>query len=152
MTHTFWPRWAGGLFWQVDLHDLTIRFELRLFYEPLRGLRLAKGESLDTFSCIFLHYIIIHFHWFRWKRRKPWALVFGLLKETSFSHGFQYIDDLRSTGKGANICLKPYDRRGNGSRSNMAWKGWLIKDCHLKNLKRRCFPKWLETLEWSYIV
>lgn len=26
-----------------------------------------------------------------------------------------------------------------------------IKDCHLKHLKRRCFPKWLKTLEWSYI-
>ena len=82
----------------------------------------------------YIIYIIIHFHWFRWKRRKPWALVFSLLKETSFSHGFQYIDDLRSTGKGANICLKPYDRRGNGSRSNMAWM-------QFKTLEKKMFPK-----------
>ena len=119
----FWQRWAGGLFWQVDLHDLTIRFELRLFYKP--------RFHFHSFSIIF-----IHFHWFLWKLRKPWTLTSLVVFSTSTR---------RSTGKGANICLKPYDRRFRKSTGTLpqvkheetAASTWPerpdeSKDCHLK--------------------
>ena len=139
---SWWLVLAGGSAW-FD-YSFWTQIVLRTTQRSKISKRQITWHIFIFHAFSYIIYIIIHFHWFRWKRRKPWALVFSLLKETSFSHGFQYIDDLRSTGKGANICLKPYDRRGNGSRSNMAWM-------QFKTLEKKMFPKMIGTLDSSYV-